>query len=551
MTMDDREIVSAVQRALAGKVGTELVAMWAASSFVWHVEGDRLTLSAPDTFRLERLRKFRAPLMAAAVEVLGPQTVVDLRVSEPKTAAEPASSAPIKSGPGTPGKEPGSLSGVPVQLNLPGLAEPGSAIAPENSGEKPQFIPPNRPPLTPSDKIDGTASATRESSPIFCLPSNPAASHNASLGAAAPSSAQKSPPANAQPTTHRMSRRHFASLDAFIVGEGNRLAHAAVKNLLSQLGRYSPLFLSGPPGSGKTHLLEGAWRCARQAAPHRRTIYLSAEQFTTQFVEALKGSGLPSFRRKYRDVELLLIDDLQFFAGKPSTLTELQHTVDTLLRSGRQIVFAADRGLGDLKNLGSELVARIGGGLICGIDPADLSTRLGILEQLAGTHETPTPRTVLEWLATQLDGDARQLAGALNRLHATSEALNCRIDLPFAQRALADLVRVNRKAVRLADITNTICDMFGIDEQSLQSESKSPVVSHPRMLAMWLARKYTRAALSEIGKHFGRKSHTTVISAEDKVNQWMVSGKKNLLLPEGDCRLEDVVKRVEMQLRLA
>ncbi len=348
-----------------------------------------------------------------------------------------------------------------------------------------------------------------------------------------------------------MARRNFASLDAFVVGEGNRLAHAAVKNLLSQLGRYSPLFLSGPPGSGKTHLLEGCWRYARQVAPQRRTIYLSAEQFTTQFVEALRGSGLPSFRRKYRDVELLLIDDLQFFAGKPSTLTELQHTVDTLLRAGRQVVFAADRSLPELKNLGSELVGRIGGGLVCAIDAADLQTRLGILEQLAGSHQTPTPKTVLEWLATQLDGDARQLAGALNRLHATSEALHCRIDLPFAQRALADLVRVNRKAVRLADISNTICEMFGIDEQSLQSESKSPVVSHPRMLAMWLARKYTRAALSEIGKHFGRKSHTTVISAEDKVSEWLVSGKKSLLLPEGDCRLEDVVKRVESQLRLA
>lgn len=348
-----------------------------------------------------------------------------------------------------------------------------------------------------------------------------------------------------------MTRRNFASLDEFVVGEGNRLAHAAVSNLLGQLGRYSPLFLSGPPGCGKTHLLEGVWRHARQTAPSRRTMYLSAEQFTTQFVEALRGSGLPSFRRKYRDVDLLLIDDLQFFAGKPSTLVELQHTVDTLVRGGRQIVFAADRSLGELNKLGSELTARIGGGLVCAIDPADTQTRLGILEQLAATHANPTPRTVLEWLSTQLDGDARQLAGALNRLHATSEALNARIDLPFAQRALADLVRVNRKAVRLTDITNTICDVFGIDEQALQSESKSPSVSHPRMLAMWLARKYTRAALSEIGKHFRRKSHTTVISAEEKVSEWLVSGNKNLLLPEGDCRLEDVVKRVELQLRLA
>ncbi len=533
------EIVSAVQKALADKVGIQLVAMWASSSFSWNREGDRLTLLAPDSFRFQRLQKYRAALQAAASEVLGAQAVVDLKIREAtlggaNSAGELNSPAPIKSG--------------PVQREFSAFLSAETPSSPSASM-----------PLMQSATIESTASYAANDSPtIFRLPSGPAASHNAtSLGGSTESPASTASPLQTRSdstpsqTPYRMSRRNFASLDSFIVGEGNRLAHAAVKNLLSQLGRYSPLFISGPPGSGKTHLLEGLWRAARQTAPQRRTIYLSAEQFTTQFVEALKGSGLPSFRRKYRDVELLLIDDLQFFAGKPSTLTELQHTVDTLLRAGRQIVFAADRGLPELKNLGSELVNRIGGGLVCGIDPADLATRLGILEQLAGSHETPTPRTVLEWLATQLDGDARQLAGALNRLHATSEALHCRIDLPFAQRALADLVRVNRKAVRLADITNTICEMFGIDEQSLQSESKSPVVSHPRMLAMWLARKYTRAALSEIGKHFGRKSHTTVISAEDKVSEWLVSGQKNLLLPEGDCRLEDVVKRVELQLRLA
>lgn len=541
MTKEDREIVSAVQHALAGKVGTQLVAMWASSSFTWHFAEERLTLFAPDAFRLDRLRKFRPQLHAAACEVVGPQAVVDLKVREGgKTAGESQPTSPITAGPIQ--REFAGLNDLPIQTSTrqPALSsvkmEQATAVADQAWQVSPASTQPE----------------------IFRLPSMPAASQNAfSLGAPSPSAdpqAARDPSAASSSTAHphhRMARRNFASLDAFVVGEGNRLAHAAVKNLLGQLGRYSPLFLSGPPGSGKTHLLEGAWRSARQTAPHRRTIYLSAEQFTTQFVEALRGSGLPSFRRKYRDVELLLIDDLQFFAGKPSTLTELQHTVDTLMRSGRQVVLAADRGLGELRNLGSELVARIGGGLVCGIDPADLQTRLGILEQLAKTHETPTPKTVLEWLSTQLDGDARQLAGALNRLHATSEALNTRIDLPFAQRALADLVRVNRKAVRLADISNTICDMFGIDEEALQSESKSPSVSHPRMLAMWLARKYTRAALSEIGKHFGRKSHTTVISAEDKVSQWLVGGKKNLLLPEGDCRLEDVVKRVEMQLRLA
>ena len=512
MTKDDRDIVSAVQQALIGRVGEKLVQLWASDGVSWQLSGQTLTIIARCSFRLERLRRYRADFSAVACQFAGPQATVDLKLAE----APPTGSAA------------GSSASGPIQRELPGLPLPTARAA------------------TPTSSADATidvapaAPTTSAAAPvIFRLPSTPAPANNGDTSAPHPRPANK------------MTRRNFASLDEFVVGEGNRLAHAAVSNLLGQLGRYSPLFLSGPPGCGKTHLLEGVWRHARQTAPSRRTMYLSAEQFTTQFVEALRGSGLPSFRRKYRDVDLLLIDDLQFFAGKPSTLVELQHTVDTLVRGGRQIVFAADRSLGELNKLGSELTARIGGGLVCAIDPADTQTRLGILEQLAATHANPTPRTVLEWLSTQLDGDARQLAGALNRLHATSEALNARIDLPFAQRALADLVRVNRKAVRLTDITNTICDVFGIDEQALQSESKSPSVSHPRMLAMWLARKYTRAALSEIGKHFRRKSHTTVISAEEKVSEWLVSGNKNLLLPEGDCRLEDVVKRVELQLRLA
>ncbi|QDU30976.1 Chromosomal replication initiator protein DnaA [Anatilimnocola aggregata] len=522
------EIVSAVQSALLGKVGENRFRMWATEGVTWRANGPQLSLLAHNTFRLERLRRLRADVLAAAQQVLGAQATVDMKVCEANVAtadstAVSRSTQPMNVSPTMPAATLSSPLLSAAATSSAGLSQPGPQVAPV---------------LAPQ--------ANESANPlpvIFRLPSVAPSGNNGSSSnpAAAPSDP---PPAN------RMTRRTFAALDSFVVGEGNRLAHAAINNLLSQLGRYSPLFISGPPGCGKTHLLEGAWRAARQTAPNRRTIYLSAEQFTTQFVEALRGSGLPSFRRKYRDVELLLIDDLQFFMGKQSTLVELQHTVDTLLRSGRQIVFAADRTLGELKNLGSELVHRISGGLVCAIDAADMQTRLGVLEQMASRHSTPTPRTVLEWLSTQLDGDARQLAGALNRLHATSEALHCRIDLPFAQRALADLVRVNRRAVRLTDITSTICDMFGIDEQSLQSESKSPAVSHPRMLAMWLARKYTRAALSEIGKHFNRKSHTTVISAEDKVSQWLISGK-SLLLPEGDCRLEDVVKRVENQLRLA
>jgi chromosomal replication initiator protein len=347
----------------------------------------------------------------------------------------------------------------------------------------------------------------------------------------------------------RMYPRAFASLESFVVGETNRLAHSAVSSVLQKLGKYSPLFVYGPPGSGKSHLLEGLWRRARRSNLSR-VIYLSAEQFTTQFVEALRGgTGLPNFRRKYRDVELLLIDDLQFFQGKQSTLIELQHTIDTILRQGRQLVFAADRPPQELRGLGGEIVARITGGLVCAVDAADYATRRSILTHLSEGLSATIPADVLDWLASQLDGDARRLAGALHRLEAAGESLDQRIDLPFAQQVLSDLLRTQRKAVRLPDIEGAVCEFFQLDPAALHSDSKSPTISHPRMLAMWLARKYTRSALTEIGKFFGRKSHTTVISAEAKVGQWMTAGK-TIHLSGAPCTVEDALKRLEAQLRL-
>jgi len=352
------------------------------------------------------------------------------------------------------------------------------------------------------------------------------------------------------PVPFKPLRRPFASLETLVVGDGNRVAHAAAASLLPRLGKISPLLIHGPTGCGKTHLLEGIWTAARKSAQVRRVIYLTAEQFTTHFVEALKGSGLPSFRRKYRDVELLLIDDVQFFAGKKSTLVELLYTIDTLLHEGRQVVLAADRPPGELRFLGSDIAARLGGGLVCGIEPADFATRQSILRQMARKDGTEVPPEVVSHLATQLAGDARQLAGALNRLAAVSLAYERPITLDLAQSALADIFQAARRAVRLPDIAGAVCHLFGLEPEQMNSPSRSPSVSHPRMLAMYLARKYTPAPLSEISRFFRRKSHTTVLSAEETVQDWVASGKV-LALPQGNCSVEEALRRVETQLRLA
>jgi chromosomal replication initiator protein len=479
VTRDDTEIVSAIERAIAERVGKDRFQMWLAGATI-RVENRSLFVGATEAFKLERIRRiFRGDVIAAAERVLGYEPDLVLAIDE---AARKAAKAAGTS------QEPAVAASSDTQLEL--FADP------------PQ----------PSDDEGETSRPT--------------------------------------PVPFKPLRRPFASLDTLVVGDGNRVAHAAAASLLARLGKISPLLFHGPAGCGKTHLLEGIWSAARKSAQVRRVIYLTAEQFTTHFVEALKGSGLPSFRRKYRDVEILLIDDVQFFAGKKSTLVELLYTIDTLLHEGRQVVLAADRPPAELRFLGSDIAARLGGGLVCGIEPADFATRQNILRQMARKEGTEVPADVVSHLAAQLAGDARQLAGALNRLSAVSLAYERPITLDLAQSALTDVFQAARRAVRLPDIAGAVCHLFGLEPEQMNSPSRSPAVSHPRMLAMYLARKYTPAPLAEISRFFCRKSHTTVLSAEETVQDWLASGK-SLALPQGNCRVEEALRRVEVQLRLA
>jgi chromosomal replication initiator protein len=349
-------------------------------------------------------------------------------------------------------------------------------------------------------------------------------------------------------TAARVSRRPLSTLDDFVLGPSNCVAFTAAQRVVQRLGQLSPLFVYGPTGTGKTHLLEGITQAARQVRSVKRAVLMSSEQFTSYFLEALRGSGLPSFRRKYRDVDLLIIDDLQFFSGKRATIVELKHTVDTLLRDRRQLVLAADRPLAEIHGLGPELTARISGGLVCGLEPPEEETRLLLVRRLAQQRRLAVPDDVLQLLASRINGDVRQLGGALNRLQAMSDALGQSVTRSLAENALEDVFRAATRIVRLPDIETAICDVFGIDARSLQSQRKSKALSQPRMLAMWLARKFTRAAFSEIGEYFGRRSHSTVISAQNKVDHWLADGGQVQLGP-ADCDVREVLRRVEARMQ--
>lgn len=352
-------------------------------------------------------------------------------------------------------------------------------------------------------------------------------------------------------------RRRFASLDSFIVGPCNQTAWSSLQTVCHDPGCFSPLVIWGPPGTGKSHLLEGVWGRLRRDGSCR-VLYLTAEQFTSMYVETIRADrGLPSFRQKYRTVDVLLVDDVQFFAKKRATVVEFQHTLDALQRAGKQVVLTADRPPHELEGIGNELVARLSGGLVCGLSLPDEPTRVGILQRFVREMEQSgrikpgrLSEAGLRAIARLIPGDGRQLRGALYQVAAASANRSTPLTAPAVERLLAPLASTLRRPVELVDIERAVCEVFGVKAQSLHSHKRTKQIAQPRMLAMWLARKYTPAVYAEIGEYFGRRSHATVIAATKTVAQW-VDQDATITLFGGECSVHEAIERVEARLRRA
>lgn len=361
-------------------------------------------------------------------------------------------------------------------------------------------------------------------------------------------------PAN-PPPSHRSSPSgrvvdDSLSFDSVVIGNGNRFAVSSAQMISQGLHQASPVLFWGSTGVGKTHLLRAVRSSYRQTYPKARALYLTAEQFTTGFIEALRSSGLANFRQKCRGTDLFLLDDIHFLAGKRATVEELFHTLDSLTTGGRKVVLASNRPLGELQPLGMELVSRLSAGAVCEIGPPDYAMRCEILRQQCKSMSFPLADELLEAIATQVTAGARELQGALNRIQLTSQVQEQVACQAMVDEVLNDLTQQNTRAVRLNDIQKAVCDVFGVEAAGLRSEVKARALTEPRMLAMWLARKYTRAPWSEIGQFFGRRSHSTVISAHRRVERLM-SQQATMAISDKTCRVEDAIRRVELALRTA
>ncbi|MFK7734487.1 MAG: DnaA/Hda family protein [Pirellulaceae bacterium] len=338
------------------------------------------------------------------------------------------------------------------------------------------------------------------------------------------------------------------SWQQFVAGESNGLATAMAKMVMADPGKMSPVFLHGPTGSGKSLLVAGIAEQLRVTRRLPRVQIMTSEQFLNDFTDGLRGGGLPMFRRKYRDVEALILEDVQFLLGKKSSITEVKNTLDNLLRMGKQIILTADRSLNELAAFGPELIARLRGGLEAPIFPLDVTTRTEVLKRFVRREGLDVDATIVGEIADKVSGDGRILSGIAKRLCATAAFSEEALDWESCWTAIADLVQATQPIVRIVDIDRIVCDIFGLESESLRSQTKIRRVSQPRMLAMFLARKYTPAAYKEIGQYFGKRRHSTVISAEKTVSNWLYENT-DMELGRGQ-KVRDVIRQVESHLQV-
>ncbi len=355
------------------------------------------------------------------------------------------------------------------------------------------------------------------------------------------SSDKKQPPKN--------KGRRFANLATFVVGSGSELAVTAIHQVCESPGaQYNPLVLHGEVGLGKTHLLEGIYKRIRSTYPSLNVLFMTAEDFTNYFTSALRNHTLPSFRQRFRNIDVLLIDDIDFLNGKLKIQEEFLHTFKKLESHSRQIVLTANCHPRLMPKMSEELTTRFLSGMVCRVEPPDMETRLTIATQKATALGVTVAPEALGYVASRFRNNVRELEGAMNVLAAYATLTKKRVTLSATKRVLADLQRDCTRIVKLNDVEEAVCEFFGVETSELKSSRRDRSISQPRMMAMFLARKLTGAAYSEIGNFFGGRNHSTVKSAEKKVLTW-IDQSSELQIASYSWTAEDILDQLEQKLR--
>jgi chromosomal replication initiator protein len=310
------------------------------------------------------------------------------------------------------------------------------------------------------------------------------------------------------------------TFDAFVIGSGNQFAHAACQAVAERPSKaYNPLFLYGGVGMGKTHLMQAIGHEIKRRMPQAAICYVSSEKFTNEMINSLRYDKMISFRDKFRGVDVLLVDDIQFLAQKERTQEEFFHTFNALHESMKQIVIASDRPPKELAEVEDRLRSRFEWGLIADIQPPDLETKVAILQKKAEQEKVTLPVDVALYIASNIRSNVRELEGALIRLVAHSSLIGAEITLPYTQQVLKNFIDSQARKVTIESIQKAVAEQFGLRLVEIKAKNNSRAIVYPRQIAMYLAKHLTESSLPEIGRQFGGKHHTTVLHSVEKIDE--------------------------------
>jgi chromosomal replication initiator protein len=497
LTTCDNEVVAALGQDIAQRIGEPRFNFWFDGNTKFTLSEESLIVGVPNLFFQDWLQNtFGDSVRAAACEIIGRpipvQFTIDPELFRKSRQAQQAPESKIDRGPSIEDRASSTLK---------------SGLAPEAS-------------ISTRSSIGGP----RSSAAVMSRPS-----------------------VLSSQTTPKRTRR-WRRLADFVVGSCNRVAHASAQNVIEEPGQgANPLLFHGPVGTGKTHLLEGIYAGLRRAHPDWQVRYVTSEDFTNRFLPAMRTGKLPAFRKHFRECDALLIDDIHFLAKTKATQEEFLHTLDVLVNEGRQLVASCDCHPKLAGELAPELIDRLVGGGIWSVALPDAETRLDILRAKSALEEALVPEDILRFLAEQLRGNVRELEGAIHSLAHIRRVTNRPIDMNLAREALGDLLRHSLRMLQLADVDRAVCAALRLASGALQSKQRNWAVSHPRMIAMFLARKHTSAAYSEIGKHFGGRNHSTAVASEKKIRQWIQSDAE-LTVGERKLPVRQVIDLAEREL---
>lgn len=330
------------------------------------------------------------------------------------------------------------------------------------------------------------------------------------------------------------------TFDTFVIGSGNRFSHAASLAVAEAPAKaYNPLFIYGGVGLGKTHLMHAIGHYVMEHKENAKVVYTSSEKFTNEFINSIKDNKTEEFRSKYRNVDVLLIDDIQFLAGKESTQEEFFHTFNELHQNNKQIVISSDRAPKEIPTLEDRLRSRFEWGLITDVTPPDLETRIAILRKKSEEENIEIPNEAMLYIASQIQSNIRELEGALTRVSAYSKLVQRELTPDLVAEALKDIISTSKpKKISIQDIQTIVGSFYNVRMEDFTAKKRTKSIAFPRQIAMYLARELTDYSLPKIGEEFGGRDHTTVIHAHEKI--------KNQL--EHDATLEKEIANLEKEI---